>query len=80
MQLEKLAIAARFIIFNGKERLITLKSAGSGQGYETMEQLAPLIKEMIENEGYRVPELIPDKKKKNGITYNTIKITVQENE
>ncbi len=44
-----------------------------------MERLAPLIKEMIENEGYRVSDLIPEYKKKNGITYNTIKITVQEN-
>jgi hypothetical protein len=81
VQLKELANAARFIIFNGEERVITLKAAGTGQGLKSMERLAPLIKEIIEIEGYRVSvgPLEERKMKKTGITYKSIKITVQEN-
>ena len=54
VKLEELANAARFIIFSGEEHVITLKAAGTGQALETMKRLATSIKDMIENEGYRV--------------------------
>lgn len=81
VQLERLAHAARFIIFTGTERVITLKAAGTGQGLTSMQRLAPLIKEIIEIEGYRVSvgSLEERKMKKTGISYKSIKITVQEN-
>jgi len=43
VQLEQLANAARFIIFNGENRVITLKAAGTGRALESMEKLAPII-------------------------------------
>ena len=82
IQLEELANAARFIIFNGEEHVITLKAAGTGRAIDTMEKLAPFIKDMIELEGYRVTvgSLEERKMSKTGIDYKSIKITVEENE
>ena len=80
--MEELANAARFIIFNGEERVITLKAGGTGQAIESMEKLVPIIKDLIEFEGYKViiGPLEERKNSKTGISYKSIKITVQENE
>jgi hypothetical protein len=71
IQLEELANAARFIIFNGEEHSITIKAAGTTRALETMKSLAPIIKEMIELEGYRVTLGSLEKRKmtKTGIDY-----------
>ena len=80
--MEELANAARFIIFNGEEHVITLKAGGTGKAIESMEKLVPIIKDLIESEGYRViPGPLEERQNsKTGISYKTIKITVQENE
>jgi hypothetical protein len=82
VQLEQLANAARFIIFNGEKHVITLKAAGTGKAIESMEKLAPIIKEMIELEGYRVTVGSIEERimSKTGTSYKSIKITVEENE
>jgi hypothetical protein len=82
IQLEDLAKAARFIIFNGEMHVITLKAVSTGQALEILEKLAPFIKNMIELEGYRVTvgSLEDRKMSKTGIDYKSIKITVEENE
>lgn len=82
VQLEQLANAARFIIFNGDKHVITLKAAGTGKAIESMEKLAPIIKDMIELEGYRVTVGSIEERimSKTGTSYKSIKITVEENE
>jgi hypothetical protein len=54
VELKELANAARFIIFNGEEREITLKAAGTGKAIDSMKKLARKIKKTIELEGYMV--------------------------
>jgi hypothetical protein len=44
VELKELANAARFIIFNGEEREITLKAAGTGKAIDSMKKLARKIK------------------------------------
>ena len=78
-EMEDLANAARFIIFNGEEKVITLKAGGTGQALKTMEKLVPIIKDLIEIEGYKVTRghLLERPNKKTGIIYKSIKITVE---
>lgn len=82
VQLEELANAARFIIFNGFMQVITLKAAGTGRAIESMEMLAPIIKDMIELEGYTVTVGSIEERimSKTGTSYKSIKITVDENQ
>ena len=82
VQLEQLANAARFIIFNGEMRVITLKAAGTGRALESMEKVAPIIQEMLELEGYRVTVGPLEERimTKTGINYKSIKISVYENQ